>query len=211
MYTLKVKLRCDKYINISWKPTKIVKYFFVINETNALRLGLWHHNLIFLLYYQYNTIVNTNSSFAELQDKASERGKYLLLIMYLIWIQPELPVGKCTNLIQSLLLQTDDVKVKICPQAIGPVKSDSTSEAVPVGLVRDVGGWREGGGIKKKKKNHLSRHRLLSRAMIPESCNPRLWHCNLHSYPGVDTHGDNSRVWMTQHCYCSSGLRLDTM
>lgn len=66
--------------------------------------------------------------------------------MYLIHarIQPELPVGKCTNLIESLLLQTDDVEVKICPQAIGPVKSDSTSEAVPVGLVRDAGGLKGG-------------------------------------------------------------------
>lgn len=43
-----------------------------------------------------------------------------------------------THLLKPLLLQTDDIKVKICPQAIGPVESDSSSQAIPVGLMREA-------------------------------------------------------------------------
>lgn len=68
--------------------------------------------------------------------------------------------------------------------------------------------WRGCGEEGGKKKNHLSRHRLLLCTVIPQSRNPCFWHCNLHSYPGVYTHCDNSGVWMTQRCYCSSGLAI---
>lgn len=43
---------------------------------------------------------------------------------------------KTHYLLKPLLLQTDDIEVKVCPQAVGPVESDSPSQAVPVGLYR---------------------------------------------------------------------------
>lgn len=43
-----------------------------------------------------------------------------------------------THLLKPLLLQTDDIKVKVCPQAIGPVESDSSGQAIPVGLMREA-------------------------------------------------------------------------
>lgn len=44
-----------------------------------------------------------------------------------------------THLLKPFLLQTDHIKVKVCPQTIGPVESDSPSQAIPVGLERE---WR---------------------------------------------------------------------
>lgn len=44
---------------------------------------------------------------------------------------------KTHNLLKPLLLQTDDIKVEVCPQAIGPVESDSPGQAIPVGLYRE--------------------------------------------------------------------------
>ena len=42
-----------------------------------------------------------------------------------------------THLLKPLLLQTDDIEVKVCPQAVGPVESDSPRQAIPVGLMRE--------------------------------------------------------------------------
>lgn len=42
-----------------------------------------------------------------------------------------------THLLKPLLLQTDDIEVKVCPQAVGPVESDSPCQAIPVGLMRE--------------------------------------------------------------------------
>lgn len=42
-----------------------------------------------------------------------------------------------THLLKPLLLQTDHIEVKVCPQTIGPVESDSPSQAIPVGLERE--------------------------------------------------------------------------
>lgn len=44
---------------------------------------------------------------------------------------------KDTYLLKPLLPQTDHIKVKIRPEAVGPVESDSPSQAVPVGLKTD--------------------------------------------------------------------------
>lgn len=39
-----------------------------------------------------------------------------------------------TNLLQPLLLQTDDVQVEICPQPIGLVEENTSGQTVPVSL-----------------------------------------------------------------------------
>lgn len=50
---------------------------------------------------------------------------------------------KTHNLLKPLLLQTDDIKVEVRPQAIGPVESDSPGQAIPVGLNRERQRYRE--------------------------------------------------------------------
>lgn len=83
--------------------------------------------------------------------------------MYLIYIpiQNGPLVGNGTNLIESLLFQTDDIQVKISPQAIGPVEIDSTGKAIPVCLVRKV-----------EKKHPL----ILTDIHTFKLCSPCFWH-----------------------------------
>lgn len=59
-----------------------------------------------------------------------------------------------THLLKPLLLQTDDIKVKVCPQAIGPVESDSPGQTIPVGLMREAERHRE------NLRRHLSSQRV---------------------------------------------------
>lgn len=98
----------------------------------------------------------------------------------------ELSVDKITNLIKSLLLQTDDVEVKIGPQAIGPVEIDSASEAIPVRLVRKVNGQSR----KTKTKNLIY--------TVKENC----YNCAIFVFGNaICTRIQVSEpTWKTEHC-----------